>query len=241
MAKDKRNIVVDIGNTLIKSGLFVNDVLSEQKRWSSFEELHSYVNDQKTDQMGFISVKNSEKEISEYFSHYNPIIFTTMSKMPISIDYETIGTLGIDRLMGAVAANFLFPQTNALVIDMGSCITYDLIDSSGTYRGGVISPGVKMRLKAMSHFTSRLPDLSNENYSWDAPYVGKSTKSCMQLGVYQAIIHELDGFIHDYNKDFPGLTVIMTGGDSSDFESKVKQPIFADANLILKGLNQLLD
>ncbi|WP_258102819.1 type III pantothenate kinase [Marinoscillum sp. MHG1-6] len=239
--KDKRNIVVDIGNTLIKSGLFQDGQLKEQQYWGSIESLLLYAREQKPHRIGFVSVKNGEKELLETFHEFIPTIFTNKSRMPISIDYETVDTLGTDRLIGAVAAHFLFPNRNTLVIDMGSCITYDLLDSQSVYQGGVISPGLKMRMRAMNHYTRNLPDLSTQETDWSYQPVGKSTRECMELGVHRAIIHEIDGFIHDYAQQYPELVVLMTGGDAPFFESKVKQPIFADANLILKGLNLLLD
>jgi type III pantothenate kinase len=124
---------------------------------------------------------------------------------------------------------------------MGSCITLDLIDSSGTFQGGVISPGYKMRAKAMHSFTGKLPLLEKEELYTDSNRIGKSTRSCMQKGAFDGIRYELQGFIEEFSSIFDELTIIMTGGDHTFFESRIKAPIFVRPNLILKGLHTIFE
>ena len=126
---------------------------------------------------------------------------------------------------------------NSLIIDIGTCITYDLIDKSGTYQGGGISPGVNMKLKAMHKFTSGLPIVAVRK---PADLIGRTTKECMLSGVVNGTIAEIEGVIASYRQFFKDLNIIMCGGDAIFFESKIKDHIFAIPNLVLIGLNQIL-
>ena len=125
-----------------------------------------------------------------------------------------------------------------MVIDAGTCITYDVIDKNGVYQGGQITPGIHMRLKAMNHFTDKLP-LAN----WSGPYesIGKSTEECLISGAALGTINEMKGFIGDYNKAFDSLNIVITGGDSQFFVLNMKTEILAVPSLVLKGLNVILN
>jgi type III pantothenate kinase len=137
----------------------------------------------------------------------------------------------------AAAAFFRQPRTNTLVIDAGSCITYDFMNDFGEYRGGGISPGLRMRYKALHTFTARLPLLHPA-----APdeLIGNATESSMHSGVVNGLVAEIDGIIAMYNDRYPDLTVILTGGDAQFLSERVKSSIFAHSNFLLEGLNQLL-
>ncbi len=158
--------------------------------------------------------------------------------LPISIQYKTPETLGRDRLAAAVGANFLQPGKDLLVIDAGTAITYELIEASGVYIGGNISPGMTTRFKALNYFTKKLPLVSEQE---EIPWLGTDTETAIQAGVVNGIIYEMDGYIEKLRLKYPNLLVFLTGGHSFYFERRLKNSIFADINLVLTGLNRILE
>lgn len=159
-------------------------------------------------------------------------------KLPISVQYETPETLGKDRLAAAVGANYLEPGKDLLVIDAGTAITYELIEASGTFLGGNISPGMTTRFKALNFYTKKLPLVAEEEI---IPLIGTSTESAIQAGVVNGIVYEMDGYIEMLRIKYPNLLVFLTGGHSFYFERRLKNSIFADINLVLTGLNRILE
>jgi type III pantothenate kinase len=158
--------------------------------------------------------------------------------LPFQHTYKTPATLGPDRIAAVAAAWKKFPDKNVLVIDMGTCITYDFLDKNATYHGGAISPGVQMRFRAMHHFTGKLPLLKpNQKVS----LVGDSTDASMQSGVLNGIQAEIEGIIYQYEQLYEDLTVIIGGGDNKYFDKKFKINIFAGSNLVLEGLKVIVD
>ncbi|MEO9475532.1 MAG: type III pantothenate kinase [Cyclobacteriaceae bacterium] len=239
--ENKTNITVDIGNTRIKSGLFEGENLVASHSWGSIEQLKEYLSTTKHDQVGIVSVGAKVDLIADELSSYEPAMISVHSKLPITLDYKTPETLGIDRIVALIGAAVDRQNQNVLVIDLGSCITYDLLDASNTYRGGVISPGLEMRMRGMAQFTENLPDIRDHWLSHIPSGLGKSTKECLTAGTFQAIIHELNGFIEGLRCEYADLAVILTGGNAPSFESNLKQPIFADLFLVLKGINRILN
>jgi type III pantothenate kinase len=157
--------------------------------------------------------------------------------LPIRSSYQTPETLGKDRLAAVVGAAFLQPDMDILVIDAGTAVTYDCIDASGVYHGGNIAPGVEMRLKALHTFTQKLP-LVKVNANVD--FLGKDTQSAIQAGVLYGVVLEIDGYIERLMLKYPKLSVFLTGGSAVLFDNKLKSRIFADKNLVLTGLNRIL-
>lgn len=158
--------------------------------------------------------------------------------LPITVCYSTPETLGRDRLAAAVGAHYLQPGKDILVIDAGTAITYEVVEASGTYRGGNISPGMTTRFKALNHFTRKLPLVQEKE---DIPLMGTDTESAIQAGVVNGMIHEMDGCIEKLRLKYPNLFVFLTGGHSFYFERRLKNSIFADINLVLTGLNRILE
>ena len=161
---------------------------------------------------------------------------SAQTPLPFRNLYATPHTLGIDRIALAAAAVRLHPGENVLVIDTGTCITLDFVDREGTYHGGSIHPGIRMRLKAMHNFTGKLPlvdSIAIDNL------MGNSTTSCLQAGAVNGAIKEIDAYISEYSSTFQNLKVLLTGGDSSLFFSKLKNEIFAHPNLVLTGLKEI--
>ena len=158
--------------------------------------------------------------------------------MPFKNDYDTPHTLGVDRLALMAAAVDQYPKSNVLVIDAGSCITYDFMDANQNYLGGAISPGLEMRYKSLEAFTSNLPLLQKTvpNQS-----IGSSTEASIHSGILYGILYEIEGTIKAYQNKYPDLTVILTGGDADFLCKQFKISIFAHSNFLLEGLNFLLE
>ena len=132
-----------------------------------------------------------------------------------------------------------FPNTDCLLIDAGTCVTYDLITKKAIFKGGAIAPGLQMRLSSMHRFSEKLPKVSLQG-DRGLNYPAQSTVASMETGALLGIKHEIQGYISDLKEDFPDLHVILTGGDASYFESKIKAPIFVRPEIILTGLNRIL-
>ncbi|WP_363235389.1 type III pantothenate kinase [Mesonia sp.] len=163
------------------------------------------------------------------------------SSTPVSFknNYASPKTLGIDRIALMAAASAKYNSQNVLVIDAGTCITYDFLNEKNEYLGGVISPGLQMRAKAMKEFTAKLPLVELSDF--ESSILGRDTQQCLKIGVVKAAALEIDGFINEYSENFQDLTVILSGGDSQILSKNVKNSIFATSNFLLEGLNQILE
>jgi type III pantothenate kinase len=159
-------------------------------------------------------------------------------KVPFTNDYLTPETLGYDRIALVSAAASQFPDKNVLVIDVGTCITYDFLNSEGHYKGGSISPGIDMRYKALNHFTEKLPLLDANT---PQSLTGNSTQTSIHSGVINGVAFEIDGIIDAYKQENQDLTVILTGGNAHFLRDRLKNTIFANPNFLLEGLNFLLE
>jgi type III pantothenate kinase len=135
------------------------------------------------------------------------------------------------------AAVFKFPNTDVLIIDAGTCITYDFVDAEACYHGGAISPGIKMRYKSLHTFTENLPLLEPDNMN---QLIGNSTETSIHSGVINGVINEIDSIIGQYRKKNKDLTVVLTGGDVNFLANKLKNGIFANPNFLIEGLNEIL-
>ena len=237
------NLVIDVGNTLLKLAIFQNNELKFKKTClkKDFLELLTEVFEafpgitkciissvgQLTDhQLLKLKQRVSVLELSHELS------------LPFNNRYSTPKTLGVDRIALVSAASRLYPKRNVLIIDAGSCITYDFISEDNTYLGGAISPGVEMRYKAMHTFTAKLPLLEA---SAPKMLVGNSTATSMHSGVIFGVLNEMEGFISAYLEKYDDLTVILTGGDAHFLRDSLKNDIFANSNFLLEGLNYILE
>lgn len=166
------------------------------------------------------------------------LIFSPALKLPLQNMYKTPETLGNDRISAAVGAHKLYPGKNLLVIDAGTCVKYDFVNASGQYIGGAISPGLRMRLEGLHRFTGRLPLLELEQQE---ALTGQDTKTSIMSGVVNGCAAEIDGIIGRYRQQYSDLTVILTGGDANFLEGKLKNSIFVSPNIVLLGLNEILN
>jgi len=255
--------VVDIGNTYAKIGFFKGEELIEVQSGLSIDELKNQLSLKKVKNVLISSVTKNKEELEEIFKEvsYEKLILDSTTPLPIEKDYETPHTLGSDRLAGAVGANFLYPQNDCLIIDMGTAIKYDYVTAAtsehkAAFRGGIISPGMRIRFEALHTFTKRLPLVEADGIP---ALIGKNTIDCIQSGVVNGISAEVNGMIENYKK-LGNCQVILCGGDASFFESQIKKPNFASLmeiteidtgsinntsielipNLVLIGLNRIL-
>lgn len=233
------SIVFDIGNTLIKAGIFKNDELVRVEKLDVLnkESLASLLKEEDVKQAIFSSVR--VENFSELLNSFLPTItLDERTKLPFKNLYKTPATLGRDRIASVAGAISQYPKEDILVIDAGTCIKYDLITAKGEYPGGGISPGIEMRFKALNTFTGKLP-LINFNQQ-QVELIGSSTEGSILSGVLNGALAEVDGIITQYKKHYPSIKVLLTGGDSDFFAKGLKSTIFADPYLTLKGLNFIL-
>lgn len=237
------NLVLDIGNSLVKYAVFMNGRLVHDESstlelfvprvkslFSQFPDIgHSMVS----------SVGRLDPKARDVLALFSKVyLLSNTSKLPFKNSYASPESLGVDRLALATAAFYHNPRGNTLAIDLGSCITYDLVNDSGEYVGGAISPGLRMRYRAMHEHTADLPLLEPAEIH---DFIGNSTHSGMHSGVINGMAQELDGTIGQYRSRFQDLTVILTGGDAHFFVKRLKNTIFANPKFLLEGLNYLLE
>ena len=236
------NLIIDVGNTLLKLAVFDNQMLTVKRSCdkvdfiSTLEEL-SIIHPRITDVI-ISSVGNfSEKEILFIQKRYETIILNHQTKVPFINQYKTLETLGVDRIALVSSAAIQYPKDNILIIDVGSCITYDLLNSKNEYLGGSISPGIDLRYKALNDYTNKLPLLKPKIIK---KTLGNTTKSSIHIGVVQGVVNEVDGFITRYQLKHKDLTIILTGGGAHYLVDNLKNDIFANSNFLLEGLNYIL-
>lgn len=237
------NLIIDAGNSQIKWAIYSkNQQLSRNsyQKWSEFQfkELslkypeisHVMISSVRTIPINvYDSLKNSFPQIIE-LDH--------KLKLPISIKYKTPETLGKDRIAAAVGGQAKFPGLPVLVIDLGTAITLDMINERAEFIGGNISPGMNLRYKALGSFTDDLPMLSS---SQEVPFLGQTTTEAIQSGVQQGITFEIEAYIKALISKYNELRIILTGGDASVFVKNLKNTIFVVPNLVLDGLNLILE
>jgi type III pantothenate kinase len=233
------NLVIDYGNTRIKAALFSGTKLQEKFLFGTIQQLKNFLEKEKFEHSIVSSVSESTEDALKWINCIGKkLLLTTYLPLPVNILYVTPATLGMDRIAAVCGAMEIFPQQNCLVIDAGTCINFEFLDASLNYHGGAISPGIQMRFDAMHKFTARLPLLKEIS---KAELVGNSTESCMRSGVINGVLAEVNGIIEQYVQKFPDLGVILCGGDAFFFENNLKQPIFAAPDLVLHGLNRILE
>ncbi len=240
------NLIIDIGNTLTKAAVFKQSEIQETATvYSSYTEqiIATVSNFKKKYSIRSVilsSVRSEDHEITGYlrknFSKF--IYFDQHTPVPVNNLYGSPETLGKDRLAGVVAAHNLFPSRNVLVFDAGTALTIDFIDLEGNYKGGNISPGLEMRFNALNKYTKKLPLLSKDAKTNDL--LGDTTVKAIVNGVQNGIFYEIKSYITRFKRAYRDVQIIFTGGDAIFFEKRIKSKIFADPNLVLKGLNIIL-
>ena len=237
------NLIMDIGNTATKLAVFQSDKMIQVQTVATtnmLAEVEALLKKFSRVKHGLLSsVKMIDDLELKRLQKLLPIKILDVSfQLPFKNAYDTPHTLGVDRLALMAAAVLQYSKRNVLVIDAGSCVTYDFMDSNQNYLGGAISPGVEMRYKALETFTSNLPLLEKTPPN---QRIGSSTEASIHSGVIHGLLHEMEGTIKEYQNKYPDLTVILTGGDTDFLCKQFKISIFANSNFLLEGLNFLLE
>ena len=233
------NLTLDIGNTQSKLAVFNNSLVVVKTFDSEF------INDEIDDfLLLYPSIKNlivcSVTDITlnlEKYNFNNVHFVSSSSNIPFENLYLSKDSLGNDRIALVSSASISYPGKNVLIIDAGSCITYDFINDKNQYLGGAISPGLKMRYKSLNEFTSKLPLVSLESSD---KLIANQTIDSINVGVANGVVFEIEGFVRQYLSEYDNLTVILTGGNSDFLSNQLKISIFANQNFLLEGLNNLI-
>jgi len=233
------HLTMDIGNTFTKSLVFDGAFPVGEPAVGPSESayIQSVIDAHENKRIVLSSVVQLDDALLVILKQQDVLVVDGLTPTPLRSRYTTPHTLGVDRICAAVAAMARFPGKPVLAIDMGSCITYDVVSAEGVHLGGSISPGLTMRFRALSEFTSKLPLVSAEQTD---ETVGTDTQSAIRIGVQQGILLEVNGMIAQQSALQNGLCTIATGGDLSFFAHDLKTPIFADPILVLRGLHEIL-
>ncbi len=235
------NLVIDVGNTLVKTAVFNKNSLLKKDTFPKKELINSLkeiLNKHTISHSILSSVgKINNSDLQDIKILLDPVILDQNTKIPFKNLYKTPKTLGVDRIALVAAAVNDYPNEHVLVIDAGSCITYDFVDKNGEYYGGAISPGIEMRYKSLHSYTANLPKLSLIN---KISAIGNSTENSIHIGVLNGIIQEIEGTIAQFKARNQKLTVVLTGGDTIFLAKNLKSTIFANPNFLLEGLNSIL-
>ena len=236
------NLIIEQGNTSTKVAIYAEGNLKASFVYKTFDKskLKPLFDVYSLDKGIYSTVADVDEDLIAYLKELLScfIYFDNDVRLPITIKYKTPHTLGKDRIAAVVGAYYLQPNRNILIIDAGTCITYELLEASGSYLGGNISPGMTTRFKALNDYTKKLP-LVNERE--EVPCWGTCTEDAIRAGVVNGIVFEMDGYIDQAKELYSDVLVFLTGGHSFYFESRLKNSIFADINLVLTGLNRILE
>lgn len=235
------NLALDIGNSLTKLAIFDNNDKLVFKHVCDFlpiDELREILDKYPIEHSIFSTVSKSYYNIESLLTErYSFIKFDHTTPVPVNNLYQTPETLGKDRVAAIVGAQSLYPDNDLLVIDAGTCVTYDYINEKGDYLGGNISPGLSIRFKALNNYTENLPLLEKQEIDY---LVGNTTDRAILSGVIRGLAAEIDGMILAYVTKYPEIKTVVTGGDANFFDSYLKSSIFAVPNLVLIGLNKII-
>ncbi|MFP5437139.1 MAG: type III pantothenate kinase [Bacteroidia bacterium] len=234
-------LAVDIGNTKVKLAVFEKDVallsvsVAKEMALKTVEEIFLMYPEISE---SVLSIVGKEEEKLFFWLKQHTRVFAVHREIPMPFinKYATPHTLGVDRMVLAAGATLAYPEQNRLVIDAGTCVTYDFVSAKDEYLGGAISPGLQLRYNAMHTFTAKLPLLYPE---MPENYTGNSTETSLHAGAVFGLLYEIEGFIEAYLKQYQQLTVILTGGDADFLAKRLKNTIFANSNFLLESLNSL--
>jgi len=233
-------LAIDVGNTQIKSAVFEQNTLLQKEIMPVSDWKNSVKNSLKI----FPEIKNivvasvgklQKDDFLDLSNVVNVHFISKESMFPFQNQYSTPDTLGIDRMVLAAGAVLQFPNVSRLVIDAGTCITYDFIDANNNYLGGAISPGIRLRYESLHNYTAKLPLLTIEK---PEKLIGDSTQQSIHSGVVNGVAMEIDGFINSNLGENDNFIIILTGGDSVFLAERLKNTIFANPNFLLESLNQ---
>ncbi len=235
------NLLIDIGNSCAKLTVIDRgEVLAHRRTADGWREtLSEMVAEFSPEACAYCCVGAEAAEWRAELDGLSlPVLCVTgATPSPLHNGYLTPETLGADRLAAVVGAAELMPQTDLLVVDAGTCVTYDFVDAAGNYRGGNISPGLEMRFAALHEHTARLPRVAAEG---PLPETGCDTETAIRAGVVRGMAFELEGYIRRFAATHPALRVFVTGGNVPDVAEDLRPRLCADAHLVARGLDRML-
>ena len=236
------NLIIDVGNSFVKLAVFNDDKIIHKdsiekefllKKINYLKKSYDRIKKAIISSVG----KLNDEDIKTIKKSFDLTVLNSKTKLPFSNLYSTPKTLGVDRIALVCASVYQFPKNNVLIIDIGTCITYDFVTEKNEYLGGAISPGIRMRYKSLNNLTANLPLLDTEI---PESFIGRSTNKSIHSGVVNGVLKEMDGVIEQYRHEYLDLTVILTGGDANFLSKQLKSSIFANSNFLLEGLNYIL-
>lgn len=236
------NLIIDVGNTFSKLAVFdVNALIFKESIAVEFvlERINALKKSYPDLKLAIISSvgKLKKTDVAVLGELFNLTVLSSDTKLPFKNCYKTPKTLGVDRIALVCASISKYPKRNALIIDAGTCITYDFVTSGNEYLGGAISPGMGMRYKSLHNLTAKLPLLESEIPN---DITGNTTNASIHSGVVNGVLKEIEGVVETYKRKYSDLTVILTGGDTNFLSKQLKSSIFANSNFLLEGLNYIL-
>ncbi len=235
------NLVLDFGNTRTKAAIFKKNELVSSTVLGSEEELFVFIDTLPAIQQCLIaSVTTNHIAVYEKIKKkINTLIFSSSTLLPIKNLYKTTSTLGSDRIAASVGAYSFYPNRNVLTIDAGTCIKYNFVNANNEFIGGAISPGIKMRLKALNYYTHGLPLIEfDKNYE---KLTGETTQESILSGTVFASVCEVESMIERYKQVYNNLEVVITGGDADYLCKQLKSRFFTNQNILIQGLNTILN
>ncbi len=235
------NLVIDVGNTRIKYAFFRDNQLVEAKYCvdglsesiGKYRRMGECVNLLLS---GSGKISDDLREMLKESVDWS-IETSNLMPLPLKIGYATPETLGFDRIAICTGAMVKFPARPLLVIDSGTCITFNYIDAEGTFLGGNISPGVDIRFQSLQYFTAKLPLVAP---SFDYGKMGQTTEEAIRNGVMNGMLFEVKNYIHEFMETFKSGRVIVTGGNSVFLEKKLTNEVEFCSVLGFIGLNEIL-
>lgn len=239
------NLCIDWGNTTVKAAIFQDHRLTVTETFNDADavsRISSMIDEHHPSKAILCSVVDDsataavEKAVSERINNF--IKLDSNTRLPIINAYTNPESLGADRLALSMGSWAVHPDMNTLVVNVGTCTTYNFTQKNRTFRGGAISPGLQMRLRAMQEFTDKLPWVKLDG---ELLLIGYDTATCMRSGAVYGLAKEIDGMVEEYARQYPDFNAILTGGDAAFFAGKLKSKIFADPELLFRGLNLILN
>lgn len=244
------DIVLDIGNTLVKIAIFEEDRMIDIRKFEhdDYSDLLAFVSEiginNKCGIIGKVLISSTVGEIKAVSDvlkqHFKVIVVDKSIALPIVNLYVTKETLGYDRVASVIGGRFLFPASNVMTINIGTCLICDFINSDGEYLGGSISCGLKQRFKSLNSFTAKLPLIDIDRREREIELIGRNTRDSILSGVINGMKFEIERFIAEYRNKYKDLKIIISGGDMRYFEGKLGDDIFYVDDLIIIGLHQIM-
>ena len=234
-------LTIDIGNTGVKAGIFENEAIIEIIRFDiqDFSIILKEIAQKYTVKKAIISsvgkLSSTDQEVMQTL--FDTLVLNTDMLLAFDNKYLTPTTLGVDRIALTAAAVTNFPNQNVLIIDAGTCVTYDFVTKKAAYLGGAIAPGLQSRYKALHDYTANLPLLSKDK---PINYIGNTAETSIHSGVCNGMAREIDGVISQYRVDYETLTIVLTGGDADFLAGLLKSSIFVRPFFLLEGLFSIL-